>query len=243
MKKKVLIVGDLVGIGFDLASQLNNNDYEVVGIVNTGEDALYMINKFCPDNILLDVQIKGDMNGIETAHKINEKYNIPIIFISALAEKKIVESAMKTFPYAYLIKPIRPQDLLNTIELAFLNTSKTNLENVSHSQNLNLKDRILIRIDNASFEKLQLEDILYLEANRSYCTIFSKAKNYTVSSCLNQVLQQISSNQFLRIHKSFAVNIKHISAIKDYQVMVNDMLLPIGVGYRKQLLEIFCFVK
>jgi DNA-binding LytR/AlgR family response regulator len=247
MKIKILIVEDEGIVALDMANQLKGNGYEIVGIADTGIEALEMVKTTNPDIILMDIFIKGKLNGIETAHKINEFGEIPIIYITALADKKTMESAMHTFPYAYLVKPFRSIDLYSSIDLAFRNAArKASVSKTPRNEEIDIfkiHDRIFVRVDHAFFEKVQLEEIYYLEANRSYCTIICKNKVYTLSNSLNQVLQQISSEIIVRIHKSYAININYVSAMRDFQISVNNIQLPLGAGYRKQLIELFHLVR
>lgn len=247
MKLKILIVEDESIIALDLASKLKKNGYEMAGIADNAKDALQMAMDDEPDIALLDISIKGDTDGIHLAKALNDTKQIPIIYITSYSDRHTIERARLTFPYAYLIKPFRDVDLFNAIELAFRNAARQPVmqegQDNTAAEVFTLGDRIFIRTGNASFEKLMLDDIRYIEADRSYCAVISHDKKYILSNSLNHILQNLCAEQIIRVHKSFAVNVKNISAIKDNSLIIYAKEIPIGAGYRQQLIATFKFLK
>ncbi|MEB3827761.1 hybrid sensor histidine kinase/response regulator [Phormidium sp. CCY1219] len=114
----ILIVEDELLIAKNLARKLEKLGYSVVDIVTSGEKALHSVAEMQPDLILMDIAIKGEIDGIETAAKINENRNIPIIYTTAYADDDTLERADKTYSYGYLIKPFKEKDLQVTIKRA-----------------------------------------------------------------------------------------------------------------------------
>ena len=102
----------------DVKYQLEELGYNVVGIVNNGKDAIKLTLETDPDVILMDIVIKGDIDGIETAQQINKLYNIPIIYTTAYFDEEILERAKKTEPYGYIIKPYQEGQIHTAIRLA-----------------------------------------------------------------------------------------------------------------------------
>ena len=119
MKKKILIVEDERIIAEDIRKCVLNCNYDVIGIVPTGQDTLLIVKEQKPDLILMDIMLEGKLDGIETAEKIISKYDIPVIYITANADDKILKRAKKTNPYGYLIKPFEEIDLNAALEIAF----------------------------------------------------------------------------------------------------------------------------
>jgi DNA-binding NarL/FixJ family response regulator len=118
-KKKILIVEDQRIVALDLKRTLYNCGYSITGICSTGEDAIDLIPRKKPDLILMDILLKGKMNGIETAECINEKYDIPIIYITALTDVDTYIKAVKTEPRKYLMKPFETDSLQKAIAEVF----------------------------------------------------------------------------------------------------------------------------
>jgi len=117
-KFKILIVEDDGLVAEDIRQILQKSRYSVTSISTSGQEALIKAKKDSPDLVLMDIVLEGKMDGIETAHKINTQFDIPIIYITAYSEKDTLEAAKLTQPYGYLIKPIDEKELLIAVEIA-----------------------------------------------------------------------------------------------------------------------------
>jgi len=117
-KKKILIVEDDWFIARQTEKRVKNLGYDVIGIVPSGEKTIEIVNQTPPDLILMDIMLDGDIDGIETAKLVNETNNIPILYITAFADKKLIERAAITGPHGYLNKPIKEEELYSSIEIA-----------------------------------------------------------------------------------------------------------------------------
>ncbi len=243
-KIRILIIEDESIVALDLATKLENQGYEVTGIVDNGTDALMAIENEIPDLVLVDITIKGTIDGIQTAEAINKIADIPVIYISALSDHKTLERAKATTPFAYLQKPFREIDLNMAIELAFRQLSRKTTTKELQKENLYLlNDRFFIRTGNGKFEKVLLNELLYLKADRSYCNIITLHKKYILSVSLNHILQQIVTASIQRIHKSYAVNTEMIDGFQEDCVQIQGHQIPIGPGYRSSFLSLFNLMK
>lgn len=117
-KDKILIVEDELIAAESLSLDLNKLGYEVMGIVTSGEKAIEKTIATNPDVILMDIHLKGKMDGIHTAEKIMETFHIPIIYLTAYADVETIERAKATNPYGYLVKPYKLVDIRTTISMA-----------------------------------------------------------------------------------------------------------------------------
>ena len=117
-KAKILIVEDEAIIAMEIESQLQSLGYEVTSIVDTGEKAIEKAEVDKPDLILMDIRIKGEMDGIDTAEEIRNRFGIPVIFSTAYLDENRIERAKITMPFGYVLKPIQERDLRVTIEMA-----------------------------------------------------------------------------------------------------------------------------
>ena len=118
-KKKILIVEDEVMLSAWLKIQLEDEGYLVCGSFTTGEESVEFVQKTKPDIILMDINLVGEIDGIEAAEVITEKSNIPIIFMTGYTDPKVYERAQKIKPLAYLIKPIEIWNLRPVFESIF----------------------------------------------------------------------------------------------------------------------------
>jgi len=118
MSIKVLIVEDEVIVAMDISHFINGLGYEVVGMASEGTQAQKMAQELVPDVILMDINIKGTLDGIEVASKIREASAIPIIYVTAYLDDITIERAVETNPAAYLVKPFNKQELQATLKIA-----------------------------------------------------------------------------------------------------------------------------
>jgi PAS domain S-box-containing protein len=118
IEARILLVEDEGIIAEDLQTSLEEMGYDIVGIAATGEEAVKKAVKTKPDLVLMDIVLRGEMDGIEAADRIRETVNCPVIYLTAYADDKILERAKSTEPFGYLIKPIQDRELYSNIEMA-----------------------------------------------------------------------------------------------------------------------------
>ena len=107
----VLVVEDESIVSKDIQHSLKKLGYTVAGAAATGENAVALAIETQPDIILMDIMLKGEMNGIEAADKIRQETNIPVIFLTAYADESTLDKAKVTQPYGYIIKPYKEIDI------------------------------------------------------------------------------------------------------------------------------------
>jgi PAS domain S-box-containing protein len=117
-KAKILIIEDEAIIAMEVENQLQSLGYEVTSIVDTGEKAIKKAEDDKPDLILMDIRIKGEMDGIEAAEVIRNRFGIPVIFSTAYLDEERIDRAKITMPFGYVLKPIQERDLKVTLEMA-----------------------------------------------------------------------------------------------------------------------------
>ena len=117
-KTQILVVEDESIVGIDLKRTLEKLGYSVVDIVRTGEEAILKTIETKPDLVLMDIMLAGTMNGIQAANVINNKTNVPVIYLTAYTDFATIEGAKNTEPYGYIVKPYDERVLLSTIEMA-----------------------------------------------------------------------------------------------------------------------------
>jgi PAS domain S-box-containing protein/putative nucleotidyltransferase with HDIG domain len=117
-KVKVLVVEDESLVARDIQNMLRSLSYEVLGVVASGEMALQKASKSAPDLVLMDIVLKGDIDGISAAEKLWEEFSIPVIYLTAYADETTFQRAKLTKPFGYLLKPFEERELQTTIEMA-----------------------------------------------------------------------------------------------------------------------------
>lgn len=119
-KAKVLIVEDEEIVAFDIESTLKDLDYHVLKVVSSGEDAIATAGDTHPDLVLMDIRLRGQMDGIEAAKEIRENFRIPVVYLTAYADLSTLERAKITEPFGYLLKPFEDKEVQTTIEIALV---------------------------------------------------------------------------------------------------------------------------
>jgi two-component system, cell cycle sensor histidine kinase and response regulator CckA len=115
---RILIVEDEGLVANNMSDSLRKNGYEISGIAMSGEDALEKVSALQPDLLLMDIHLSGKMDGIEAAERVRAQFSIPVIFLTAHANPEVLDRAKRTYPFGYLVKPIRHVDLVSAIEVA-----------------------------------------------------------------------------------------------------------------------------
>lgn len=118
MAARILVVEDDGIVAMGLRARLHNLGYQTPAIVPFGEEAIQKARELRPDLVLMDIKLKGSMDGIEAAQRILEEQNIPVIYMTAYADDKTLERAKVTEPYGYILKPFEERELHSTIEMA-----------------------------------------------------------------------------------------------------------------------------
>ncbi len=117
-KAQILVVEDDGIVAMDIKNSLKKLGFSVSAIVSYGEEAIEKVETDKPDLVLMDIMLKGDMNGIEAAGRIRSKFNIPIVYLTAYADEDTLERAKLTMPFGYVLKPFEDRDLKVAIEMA-----------------------------------------------------------------------------------------------------------------------------
>lgn len=240
---KILIVEDEMIIAAKISLHLTQLGYEVSGIIPRGEEVILHCQQSPPDLLLLDIHLKGNIDGIETATQLQAAgIDLPIIYLTANADETTFDRAKHTRPYAFISKPYKKLDLQRAIELAVtridIDQQKTTevvektIPTETEAAPYILSDRIFVRHKNRMV-KLFLKDILYIEAERSYCRIQTSDTEYLLSMPLRVFAEKLDGGQFFRIHRSYIVSLPQIDEVGETHVIISKKLIPIGKSYKE----------
>lgn len=243
-KTNILVVEDESIVSKDIQYSLKKLGYNVVGAAATGEKALELAREHTPDIVVMDIMLKGDMNGIETAGIIKSELKIPVIFLTAYADESTLTKAKVTEPYGYIIKPFKEVDLHTSIEMAlYKNDKEKEIEKerdllFSIVENKDSKDFIFVK-SNSRLIKLKTEEIYFIEALKDYVVINTLKNRYTIHSTMKEMERKLSGDNFIRVHRSFIVRLDKISAIEYPNLQLEDdkKVIPIGGLYKEELVK------
>jgi CheY-like chemotaxis protein len=118
IKARILVVEDDNITVMELRDRLQCLGYAVCGVASYGKEAIEEAGKMRPDLVLVDIRLKGNMDGIEAAEEISARFDIPVVYLSALADHNTLQRAEATEPYGYISKPFAERELQTVIEKA-----------------------------------------------------------------------------------------------------------------------------
>jgi CheY-like chemotaxis protein len=115
---RILVVEDEHIVAMGIKKMVKSLGYTVTGVASSGEDAISKAESTFPDVVLMDIMLKGDMDGVEAAGEIKKRFDVPVVYLTAYSDNKILERAKKTEPFGYIVKPFDEKDLHSSIEIA-----------------------------------------------------------------------------------------------------------------------------
>jgi DNA-binding LytR/AlgR family response regulator len=232
-KIQILVVEDDPIISEDLQGIISDFGYTALEPVADASSALKAIRTYKPDLCLLDIHLGSEIDGIRLSKMIRDEWGIPFVFLTAFNDRDTIEKIKETGAKGYLVKPVNEHNLQAAIEMALVKDD--NEPPVDH-QAANSTDSIFIKVKDRLM-KFKFDDIQYFEAYDNYAFLYTHDKKHILSSNLKQIEERLTGPQFLRIHRSFIVNLEKVEGIGGQNVMVGKKELPIGKTYRDVLLN------
>ncbi len=232
-KVRVYIVEDEPLIAATIESSLIKEGIEVVGIADNIGDAFFEIDDLQPDLIFLDITLDGKQAGIELGRKLKSKTTIPFIYLSSHADKNTVEEATSTGPATYLLKPFKSKDLRVAVDFALAREGDSNP---------GLDNAPLFVKHNKKWQKLVPDDIYFAKADDTYTELHTKHGRIVLSQTLKKVEEKLDSKKFIRVHRSYTVQLNAISAIDQDVLIIQKECIPIGKKYKSNLLANLSFL-
>lgn len=242
--KRILIVEDNRLLAAGLAELLEENGFEVPGMLVKGEEVLPWLTEHEVDAVIMDVRLKGQLTGIETVEAIKKTSQVPVIFLTAHEDAHTLSKVLNLRPSAFISKPYKEIDLLTAVRLA---TAPDTQVEVAESEDddagsgipgvLVGKDFVYLRTKK-QYERVPFADILYLRSDRSYTEVFLTKSTLVVSVPMGTLLEALPDNRFVRTHRSYAVNLSHITAFDREELQVGSHTVPLSAPHRKALLQL-----
>lgn len=228
--KKILIVEDEEELAHNISEILSNLDYKVAAIVDNAKSALDFLEEHEVDLVLMDILIHGDLDGIDLAYKIREKYNLPIVFSTAYSGTEYLERISSEIHEGYLLKPFTLDSLKTAVFFGLKRHEEKSGKENKPKGSLKIMDKgYLVPVPHS--------EIVYLKADGLYTKVYTKAKSYIVRDILKSFEEKLPPAQFLRVHKSFLVNTAYIASFNAKKVNLGETSIPIRRGLYKELIE------
>jgi DNA-binding LytR/AlgR family response regulator len=245
-KTRILIVEDEFITLDMLRDYLEKSGYEISGDAMRASEAIDILERYDTDLVLLDINIKGDKDGIWLADQIRQQYNIPFVFLSAYSDQTTVRRASNVNPYGYLVKPFSQADIFTAIEVALKNFSKEVRpielpeQDWAEAGELLINQTIFVK-DNLAFKKIALADIRYIQAYKNYIELHMGEQQITIRSTLQRFSTILPQRFFAQIHRSFVINVRFVETIASTHVLVGKDEVPLSKNYRDDFVKKFNF--
>jgi len=232
---RIFIIEDDALIAQDLTSKLSKAGYEVLGNAPSGEEGLEQIEALKPDLVLMDIHLAGQIDGIATAQALLQKATLPIIYLTDMQDDATFERARETHPAAFLNKPFSPRELMRAIDLAFDNANQFEDQQKPPEAGL-LNDSLFLK-DKEAYKRVLLSEVLFVQAERSYCQIITQEKQYVLSMPMSTLSEKLPADVFVKVHRSYIVNLKKVSGLYGNNLLINEHEVPLGKSYRQDILK------
>lgn len=230
-KVKVAVVEDDVLFAVKLCACLEELDYEVLEPATTYSEGLKLIQEETPDILITDIGLAGSKTGIDLALKLREENNLPIIFLTSFSDKETIDKAKTAQPNAYLVKPFKKEELYSAIEIAIFNFQLTVQKTKKQKEHfVKLRD---------AYVKIKEEDIVFVKSDHVYLEINTvDEKRYVIRKSISEYEEELGNN-FLRVHKSYIININFIDKLESDNVCVKGIVIPVSRTHKEALNEAF----
>ncbi|WP_143960275.1 LytR/AlgR family response regulator transcription factor [Litoribacter populi] len=229
--ERILIVEDDHELATNFQDILEDLGYEVPAILADGKEILNYLHAEKIDLILLDILIHGKMEGLELAQTIKQVFpEISIVFCTGLSEKSILDRVSTIHQNGYLLKPFTKDSLKSAVYLALNGRHRT--------EDFKIRSCLKIR-DKGHLVLVPVEEVLFLKADGMYTKIHTLSKCYTVRDILKDVVEGITDHRFQRVHKSFIINVDHVTSFNSKEIVIQDHIIPMRRGFSKVLKRLF----
>lgn len=224
---QILVVEDEFITQKTIVNQLTEIGYGISGAAMSSEEAIEILETEVVNFAILDINIKGEKDGIWLAHYIKENYSIPYIYLTAYSDDDTLAKALESEPYGYLVKPFQKADLLTSIEISVQNFNKLNQDK---------KGDYLIVKNLDVYKKIDLNSIQFIESDKNYLILNTQDGTFRYRATITDFGKQLP-NYFIQTHKGFIVNTHFVTAFSNTNIEIEKHKIPISKTFKDSVLK------
>lgn len=233
---RVLVIEDEFLVGEDIVLHLRGLGYDATGPVDNYDVACMLLKTGEFDIALIDIKINGKKDGIDIATFIRSELDVPIVFLSSLDTDSILDRARALRPSAYLFKPFHARAVAISLETALTNHSlhnntKPSVSNQEPNDVLPLSKYLFLKKENF-YQRILLDDILWIKADGNYTEFNTTTHSHVQTIQLSKVESRLTTNKFLRVHRSYMVNLEAITGYLGNTLYIRQAKIPVSSAYR-----------
>jgi DNA-binding LytR/AlgR family response regulator len=225
MSKRIYVVEDMAITRAAIINLLEQNGYDVVGSSASAENAWEELQVTVVDLIMVDINLAGEKTGLWLAAKIKHELGKPIIFLTAYDDDATISEIAKLSPAYYIRKPFQSDVLLINIKLSLATFSASEEQDT------------LVVLDGTKKVSFVIKDILYFKASGNYVEIISEKTRFLVRETLSNIGNNLDERTFVRIQRSFIINLENITNLKQKSVWINNNEFQISPLYMEELIQ------
>jgi DNA-binding LytR/AlgR family response regulator len=233
-----MIVEDEPIIADEIAATVEDLGYTVAAKIIHGKEVMDTFGQCEPDVVLMDINLGKGPDGIQLATDIKQQKSVPLIFLTSYSDKTTIDRAKQAKPDGYIVKPFDEKDLQVAIEIAFhrFEQEQSKMAYADKPDSYIINKHLFVR-HKSKLVKLSPEDVLYAEAKSNYTVIVTEKEKYTVSTTLGIIEERLVPFGFLRIHRSYIINLSKIETIEDDNVSIGQQAIPLSRNNKQELMN------
>ncbi|MFK8160853.1 MAG: LytR/AlgR family response regulator transcription factor [Lewinella sp.] len=234
----ILIVEDEALFANHIQLLVEDLEHEVMGPAADAETALALVKQQSPDLVLMDINIAGAYDGVETAELIQKEHPCPVIFITAQHDERSFLRASRLGPANFLLKPFEDIQFNRAVQLA-LSTQPTKQQPESNSGEGNDDEFLYIKTGH-KLRKIPVDEITSVAADGHYCEVFTTANRYLIRMPFQELHERLSVDRFLKTHRGHLVNEQFVESVdlRDSEiVLTTGRRVPLAKREREGFLK------
>lgn len=214
----IYIVEDEPLIVSTIEVALRKQGFYAVGDAEDYHTALREIELLKPDLTLIDIQLSGNKDGVDLATELDKRKQ-PYLFLSSQTDPNTIQRVKQTQPLGYIVKPFTENGLRTNIELAW----HTYLDSKQHFLTIKHEGRL---------HRINQKTISYLKAYDNYCYVVTKTETYLVPHTLKHIFEQLNTDYFIKVHRSYVANINQILSVDKNTIALEDHTIPVSASQK-----------
>ena len=219
----IFIVEDEPLIVATIEVALRKQNFTIAGNADDVKTAIKDIERLKPDLVLIDIQLSGAKDGVDLATEL-DKQNYPYLYLSSQTDPNTINRVKFTNPLGYIVKPFTENGLRTNIELAWYKYKEA--------------QQYFITIKHEGrIHRINENTISYLKAYDNYCYITTATETYLVPQTLKHTAQQLKSSKFIKTHRSYIVNIHHVTGVDKNNILLVNEAIPLSASNRKVVID------
>jgi two-component system LytT family response regulator len=204
----------------------NFTDFEIIGTFNNSLEGLDFINSNTVDAVFLDINMPM-MTGFELISLLEKKTRI----IITTAFREFAAESYDLEVLDYLVKPIPLPRFIKCIHKI---EAEHNLKNNIRTENHRVEPHLFIKVDK-KMVKINIDEILFIEGMKEYIKVVTPEKTYITHKSLTSLTEELPSDRFMRIHKSYTIALNKVKSIEGNRIQISTYTIPIGRNYSKEV--------